>query len=400
MKSLLTRFSVLNRDLKLLWFAIFCLSLGSGIFNACNYNFMTEILKIRPGQLGIVESIRETPGFLCVLVVALLMSIAEPLLASLGILIMGMGTAAYASVYGIPSLIVWSWVASLGFHVWQALQSSLVLGLAEAGKQGKRMGQTMCVASIGAICGALLVHCFSYGLSFSNWFLLSGACMVTGAIPLVCIRRNIGHPDKPKFVWKAKYRLYYILTLLEGGRKQVFITFAIYALTREFGVRLGTVAILMFINQAINIIGGPIVGRMIDRIGERRIMIFCYTALVFVFMGYALAKPAAQVFDSKLVGIWMMYVLFTLDNLLYLSATCLSTYLQKITDPEDLMPTLSMGVSFNHTASVIVPLIGGLLWARFGYGAAFYGGAVLVGVSALLAKRVPMHKPQAIQEAT
>ncbi|MCX6344523.1 MAG: hypothetical protein NT018_05540 [Armatimonadetes bacterium] len=63
------------------------------------------------------------------------------------------------------------------------------------------------------------------------------------------------------------------------------------------------------------------------------------------------------------------------------------------------MPTLSMGVSFNHTASVIVPLVGGLLWANFGYGAAFYGGAVLVGISALIATKVPVHKPKVAQEA-
>ena len=62
-----------------------------------------------------------------------------------------------------------------------------------------------------------------------------------------------------------------------------------------------------------------------------------------------------------------LYVLYTLDNLLYQSTTCLSTYLQKIADPEDLMPTLSMGVSVNHIAAVLVPLIGGYLWSRFAY---------------------------------
>jgi predicted MFS family arabinose efflux permease len=95
----------------------------------------------------------------------------------------------------------------------------------------------------------------------------------------------------------------------------------------------------------------------------------------------------------------MLYVLYTLDNLLYLSTTCLTTYVQKIAAPEDLMPTLSMGVSFNHIASVLVPLVGAALWNSFGYGATFYGGAALVGASALLAMRMPVHKPKLIQEA-
>ena len=55
--------------------------------------------------------------------------------------------------------------------------------------------------------------------------------MIVGSVIMLLVRRNIGHPEKPRFVWKPQYKLYYALTLLEGGRKQVFITFAIYALT-------------------------------------------------------------------------------------------------------------------------------------------------------------------------
>lgn len=396
MERLRARPSSTSRDLKLLWIAIFCLSLGAGISGACNYNFISNILKIQPEQLGYVEAIRETPGFLCVAVVGLLMAMSEPLLASLGICVMGIGTAAYSRVTGVPSLILASWVASLGLHVWQALQSSLVLGLAEGGKHGKRMGQTAGVASAGTICGSLLVAAcdtlllkwIGHKIDFPYWFAMSGAWMIVGSVLMLLVRRNIGHPEKPRFVWKPRYKLYYALTLLEGGRKQVFITFAIYALTYKFGAVRWVIATLVLINQAVNIIAGPIVGRLIDRIGERRIILFCYTSLVFVFIGYAKA-PRVE---------WL-YVLYTLDNLLYQSATCLSTYLQKIADPEDLMPTLSMGVSVNHAAAVLVPLIGGYLWSRFAYPVTFYGGAVIVGTSAILATKMPVHKRIVTQEA-
>lgn len=374
----------MNRDLRLLWMAIACLSIGAGISAACNYNFITEVIKIEPEQLGYAEAIRETPGFLCVFLVALLMHWSEPRLASLGISVMAIGTGAYAWVNNVPTLIVWSFVASAGFHVWQALQSSMVLGLAEQGNKGKRMGQTACVASTGTICGILLVRIIGYNLQFPAWFMLSGAWMLMGSVMMFFLRRDIGHAEKPRLVWKSRYKTYYWLTLLEGGRKQVFITFAIYALTKEFKVALPVIATLALVNTTINILGAPIVGRLIDRIGERKIMLFSYTSLIFVFIGYASAPQ-----------VWMLYVLYTLDNLLFLSSTCLSTYLQKIADPEDMTPTLSMGVSVNHTAAVLVPLVGGYLWSGFGYGATFYGGAALVAISALLALRVPVHKPVA-----
>lgn len=376
--------------------AIFCLSVGCGISGACNYNFITNVLHIQPNQFGWAEAIRETPGFLCVVLVGLLMTISEPLLASIGICIMGLGTAAYARINGIPSLILCSWIASLGFHVWQALQSSMVLRLAEDGSKGKRMGQTAGVASAGTILGSLMVAgCDWIGIKWTGhridypyWFVASGAWMIVGAALMLFVRRNIGHPEKPRFVWKPKYKLYYWLTLLEGGRKQVFVTFAVYALTKEFHTIRAVIATLMLINQVVNVIAGPIVGRMIDKIVERKMMIFCYTALIFVFIGYARAQRVEA-----------LYVLYILDNLLYQSATCLSTYLHKIADPEDLMPTLSFCVSANHAAAVLVPLVGGILWSRYSYSVAFYGGAVLVGISAILALKVPHHKCAAKSEA-
>ena len=84
----------------------------------------------------------------------------------------------------------------------------------------------------------------------------------------------------------------------------------------------------------------------------------------------------------------VLYVMYCLDNLCYLSTTCLTTYLQKIAAPEDLMPTLSMGVTMNHIAAVLVPLIGGYLWASLGYPVTFKGGAIVVFISFLLASRV------------
>ena len=57
------------------------------------------------------------------------------------------------------------------------------------------------------------------------------------------------------------------------------------------------------------------------------------------------------------------------------------TYLNKIAPPQDLKPTLAMGVTMNHVAAVSVPLIGGLAWASFGYQIIFIGGAVFTLIS-------------------
>jgi predicted MFS family arabinose efflux permease len=198
-----------------------------------------------------------------------------------------------------------------------------------------------------------------------------------GAITLLFIKRCKGEMNKPKLIWRRKYRLYYALTLLEGCRKQVFVTFAIYALTREYHTSLKIIASLMVINGIFSMLGAPIVGKMIDKIGERKILMFCYTCLIFVFIGYATIR-----------NVHILYVLYTLDNILWLSAPCLTTYLKKIADPADLSASLSMGISINHSAAVTVPLIGGFLWNSLGYPITFFGGAVVVFISLLCAARL------------
>ncbi|MGC8862728.1 MAG: MFS transporter, partial [Armatimonadota bacterium] len=250
------------------------------------------------------------------------------------------------------------------------------------GQKGKRLGQTTCVGSIGAVPGMLTVMILGKALSYPRWFLLGSAAMALAAAAMSAVRRDIGCPDKPRFVWKRRYGLYYVLTFLEGCRKQVFFTFALYALTKVYHTQLRTIALLMVANSVVNIFGAPRVGRLIDRIGERKILLASYSALVLVFIGYAQIKHAH-----------VLYVLYCLDNLFYLSTTCLTTYLQKIAEPEDVMPSLSLGVTLNHTAAVVVPLVGGFLWASLGYPVTFMGGAVVVAVSLVLASRVPVHEP-------
>lgn len=365
------------REFRLLWAAVVCLMFGYGVYSAVYYNFATESLNIRPEQLGVVESFRELPGLLCVFVAAITMRIAEPTLGSISMILMAIGISASAAVHRVPTLIVWSFTWSMGLHMWMPLSSSITLNLADDKNKGKRLGQTLAAGSLGSVLGMVIVLAVGNHLLYSTWFLIGGATIIIASLILSKLRRDVGHTEKPALVYKRKYSLYYILTFLEGCRKQVFMTFAIYALTRVYSTPLRTVALLMVINSIVNFFGGPIVGRAIDKIGEKRILVTSYSCLILVFLGYATIKT-----------VHWLYLLYCLDNFFYLSTNCLTTYLQKIASPEDLMPTLSMGVTFNHVAAVAVPLVGGLLWARFGYPVTFFGGMFVVAISLFMARKV------------
>lgn len=366
-----------TRDLRLLAFTIFCVSFGFGAYFSTFNNFAVQALHIRPEQLGVLEALRELPGFLMFLTAALTMRVAEPILASISLLLLALGIGAYYTVDDLTSLLMFSLVWSVGLHAWMPLSPSMVLNLSNESNRGRRLGQMGAVGAVGTICGMALVFLGGPLIGFKNIFLVAGGISAAGAVSVSMISRNIGHAEKPRFVLKRRYSLYYALVFLEGCRKQVFITFAIFALVRNYGTPLRVVAALMIINNVTNVLLAPRVGRLIDRIGERKVLAFCYAALIPVFIGYALVKHPP-----------VLYALYCLDNLFFLGSIGLNTYLHRICLPEDLMPSLAMGISVNHAAAVAVPVIGGFLWAKLGYQTTFFGGAVVVAISVLTVLRM------------
>ncbi len=382
------------RDLKKLWSAVFFMFLGFGIYNACAPNFLTEVLKISPMSIGFVEAVRELPGFLCVFVAALTMQIAEPILGAVAMTLLAIGIGAYATVHGIPSLLVWSFVWSIGMHTWMPLSSSLTLNLSDPSSRGRRIGQTVGFGAVGSVIGMLAVSLVAHRLHYQTWFVTAGALVAVGALTMLSLRRDIGHMDKPKLVWKPRYRRYYLLSMLEGGRKQVFFTFAVYTLTKVYHASLQLMAALMLINGVVNLIGAPIVGRLIDRIRERRILMTSYSCVIGVFAIYGTAHLFPRWFGMPKSDILpVLCTMYCLDNLLYLSTSCLTTYLHRIAEPEDLMPTLSMGVTMNHVFAVLVPLIGAWLWYRFSYPIMFVAGGVVVMLSLTVVSGMKAGKP-------
>ena len=409
-----------SRDLRLLSFTVFCVSFGWGAYFSTFNNFAVETLNLRADQLGMLESLREVPGFLMVFVAALMMRVAEPILGAIALGLVALGICGYSTVNSVPTLIVFSLVWSVGIHGWMPLSPSMTLSLAAEGRQGRRLGQMGSIGALGTICGMAMVFILAKVLHFSSIFVISGTVVGIGAVAVSMISRDIGHKQKPRFVFRKRFSLYYLLVFLEGCRKQVFITFAIFVLVRQFGASLRTVALLMIVNSVTNLILAPRFGRLIDRIGEKKVLLVCYSLLIPVFIGYATVNSTLVM--NALHGIDAMFAmdltswilryytageltlgalccLYFADNLLFLGSIGLTTYLHKIADPSDVMPSLAMGISVNHAAAVIVPVVGGLLWTRLGYQVTFYGGAGIVALSVLAVCRMRISARRVISES-
>ena len=363
-------FSEWSRNFALLAAATFSVGIFFGVQLTLFNNFIVGRLSIEPLDLGFVEALREVPGFLNVLFIALVVRLAPSLAAAAALAIMGVGLMAYVGVNSVPSLALYSFIWSIGFHCWLPLEQSLGLAFSPRGNKGKWLGQ---LRSVGSIAWLMTIGACIYLMEYLDYgglFVMAGAATILGGCALLFTRRPASPVSERGFVFNRRYGLFYLLNFLQGCRKQMFITFAIFALVKVHGMPVETTMVLVLINQSLITIASPTLGKLIDRLGERFMLSVSYGCLIFVFLGYAVIEHRPT-----------LYALYCIDNLIFFGSIALTTYINKIASPEDLKPTLSMGITMNHVAAVVAPLVGGVVWQYFGYEVIFYSGAVVAVVS-------------------
>ncbi|MBR4748054.1 MAG: MFS transporter [Abditibacteriota bacterium] len=369
------------KNLRLTVIASFVVMCAFGIYNATYYNFITDVIRIDPADLGRLEAFRELPGLLMVFFGILTSRLADRTTGILSALIAAVGFGAYTQLSGVPSLMLWTFVWSVGMHMWFPLQTSLIISFAPRGEDGRYAGFSSSVTAAAQVTGMLLVALVGARVSYVAWYALVAGMMIPGAVILAFIPRTAGSPSRESLTLRKKFRHYYVLTFLEGCRKQVFITFAVYVLTREFHTPVKIIALLMLLNNVLNTFGYPIVGRLADKIGERVILRTSYFLLIFVYLGYAFGR-----------SVWILYVMYILDNVFYFSTLCLTTYLKSLATREELLTAMSTGQTFNHLAACLVPIAGGLAWAKFGYSWTFMASMLIVIFSCFYAGHVPARR--------
>ncbi|MBM4034595.1 MAG: MFS transporter [Planctomycetes bacterium] len=344
----------------------------------CNDNFVVEELGLGGDQKGILEAVRESCGVVALGLLALLAGFAEPLVGAGMVALFGVGLASYYFVPTFGWLLATSLVWSQGLHVWMPLPDSMTMSLAEPGRVGFRLGQMRAAGSAGfgaGMAAALLLTLA--GVALRPLFLLSGAVGLLAAAACLGIPRGLKTPG-PRLVLRRRYGLYYALCFLDGWRRQIFLCFAGFLLVKVYKTPVQTILLLYVAVQVIGYLGFPWLGRLIDRVGERRVLVVYFACVTAVFVGYALVRVRGVLFG-----------LFLADSILSGCATAIVTYVHRIAPPSEHTATLGMGVAMNHVAAVTMPLLGGVLWQQLGYEWVFAAGIAAAAASILVALRVP-----------
>ncbi|MBR2099453.1 MAG: MFS transporter [Firmicutes bacterium] len=165
-----------------------------------------------------------------------------------------------------------------------------------------------------------------------------------------------------------------MLELFYGARKQIFFTFGPYVLVLFYGANAMVISALFAVSSVCCFFASPIVGKIIDRLGYKVVMIADTLILVIVCFFYGFAH---HIFprDVAFVVCCMNYVL---DSVISLASMASNVYVQAISDgPDEVRATISTGVSVNHLITILIALFGGWIWQALGIETLFILSAVL-----------------------
>jgi MFS family permease len=328
-------------------------TLGLQLWRTLYNNFAVEVVGLDGFQNGVVQSLREIPGFLSLLVVYLLLIFKEHKLAAFSVLLFGFGIAVTGLLPTYAGLILSTLLLSTGYHYFETLNQSLTLQYFDTKTAPLVFGRMRSLTSVASLVVGLAVFLLSDVLSYQTLFLACGILVIL--IGLFCLLMKPATqditPQRKGTVIKRKYWLFYTLTFLAGARRQVFVAFAVFLLVKNFGFTIRTITLLFVLNNAINYVLSPLIGKAIVRLGERWVLSLEYASLIFIFLAYAYTKSA-----------WVVGTMYVLDQIFFNFGIAIRTYFQKIGELEDIAPSMALGFTINHIAAVIIPVLGGWLW--------------------------------------
>ena len=368
--------------------AVFCW-IGFTAWRVIFNNYAIEVFDASPTDVGAIQAVREIPGLLAFGVGALALYFTESRIASLSIVVVGLGLilsgmAPTLFILGFATLLM-----SFGFHYFEPTNSSQLLAMTDHKDIGKAQGRLRSWESVAGLIGAGGVMALTLVIDYrQTLYLMGGIVMAVGLYLVFALPPNRGKSDNRKVKIQRKYSLYYTLAFLRGCRRHIFTTFAIFLLVKNHQLDITIVSGMMMANFLVTVFTNRWLGHISDKHGERFVLAGSSLLLIFIFTGYAYVTylPA-------------LVVLYLLDNILFGSSIALKSYLRKICSAEDLTGCLSFGMTANHITAVIIPIVGGTAWAIFGYQTTFIAGAVIVLIDLLFALRLPKTSIKIVPDA-
>jgi predicted MFS family arabinose efflux permease len=362
-----------KRDLAIFMATVFMAQLGLGIHSGVSTNFLVQEMGLEGKEVLWLTGFREIPGLLLIFLAALMVKLPLSRRTAVSLVLMAIGYGGYGLSRSYTFLVATALISSVGFHNWMPLQNSLGLSLVPKEESGSILGRISAVGAVASLGGMLLITLLVNTVGLRVFYGVAFVVFLIGAAIMMQLPTTVGHGDggsNDKIVFRKRYWLYYVLIFFEGSRTQVFFAFSTWVMVEIYGLNAQTLPLLLIVSRLVNMVGSPMMGKAIDRFGERAVLVTCYAGLAAGFISYAMAQ-----------SIWALAAIYVVINFLVISRVALSSYVNRISLPGDLVPTLSAGVSVNHITSVTMSLLAGTLLSLVGYQTLSFAAAGMIALS-------------------
>jgi predicted MFS family arabinose efflux permease len=328
-------------------------------------NYFEDVLHLEGPQFGYITAIREVPGFLLIFLTALFYRMSLPKLTALALVMLAAGYALFGLSNSFWTVAPWVVISSMGYHTVLQTQYALGMSLTTESRSGSILGRMNAVNNGGSLVAMVMVLlAFHFDLiSFRPMFIIAGAAAFIAALAILRFP-NLHNGEEQEFVARREpfvvrrpYRFYYFLSMLDGGRQQIFFSFGLWVLVDRYSMSVPEISALLIVVQGVAVFVSPMIGRMVDAYGERRMLAFVNIAYIIALGGYALV-------DSVYVAS-MCYVAYSF--IMPLSSIGAATYLRKVAVSDEIAPSLAMGVTLQHLAAIVVPVSTGFILNYVGY---------------------------------
>jgi hypothetical protein len=360
----------------------FIMPLVFSVWMALLNNFVIEKANFTGVEIGLLQSLREVPGFLAFTVIYVLLFMKEQRLALISLAATCLGVALTGFFPSVVGLYLTTILMSTGFHYFETVNQSLALQWIKKDATAHFMGKLLSVKSAASLLAFssiwLLMEKFTW--SYQATYLLFGGIAFILTVALAVYFPYFKPPAEQgkKLILRKRYWLFYALTFFSGARRQIFVVFAGFLMVEKFHYSVADVSALFLINYVFNLLFAPKIGKFIARIGERNTLKFEYIGLIILFILYGVVDNA-----------YFAAALYVIDHLFFALAIAIKTYFQKIALPEDIAASAGVSFSINHIAAVVIPALLGLVWI-INASWVFYIGAAFACCSLLLTLFMPL----------
>ncbi|MDI9599888.1 MAG: MFS transporter, partial [Acidobacteriota bacterium] len=165
--------------------------------------------------------------------------------------------------------------------------------------------------------------------------------------------------------------------------------FGLWVLVSHFGMGVSGISLVVIVSTVVAMAFSPWAGRMIDRRGERWTLSAINVAYIVALGGYALMD-----------NLWLACAFYVLYSFIApFSPIGAATYLRKIAVPQDIAPSLAMGVTLMHATAIVVPVVAGVILNFVGYQVPFFIGCGFALVAALVTLRLDPRRQRSAARA-